>query len=97
MREKKNKKIKEQVQRIDESLANAETYIACNVNVKGTTFLHFGDWKGNSGHPAWMKNVMIPAWMRQRARKEKALETIDNRTKDKNISRRRRHGAICVV
>ena len=88
--QKKNQKIAEQLESIDRRLANAEEYLAKGVNVEGSSFFHVGDWEGRSGHPLWMRNVMIPAWMRQRARKEKALENIDTKAKDKNLTKRKR-------
>jgi hypothetical protein len=57
------RKIEQQLARIEERLANAEEYLARNVNVEGKSFLHFDDWCGKSGHPLWMKNVMIPRFL----------------------------------
>jgi len=39
------RKIKEQLTGIEESLANAEAYVAQNINVEGSSWLHFGDWR----------------------------------------------------
>jgi hypothetical protein len=71
-------------------LRPAEEYVARNVNVEGSPWLHLDDWKGKSGHPLWMKNYMIPATKKARARKEKALEKISRKIKGKGLSRRRR-------
>src|SRR5437773_593408 len=90
MSQAKRKRIREQLQFIEERLLNAEEYVARNVNVEGSSWLHFGDWRGNSGHPLWMKNFMIPTMMKLRARKEKALDTIDDRAKGKGLVRPRR-------
>ena len=86
----KTRKIEQQLEAVEKRLANAEAYIAQNVNVEGSSFLHFDDWKGRSGHPLWMKNFMIPATKRGRARKEKALERIRMENKNKRLKRRRR-------
>ena len=93
MAKKDLKKIQEQIEYIEEGLLNAEGYVAQNVNVEGSSWLHFDDWYGKSGHPSWMRNFMIPTMLKYRARKEKALRTIDNKAKDNEIARRRRHGA----
>jgi hypothetical protein len=87
---KKMQQIEEQLERIDERLENAREYVANNVNVRGTSRLHFGDWKGKSGHPLWMKNVMIPRTLKGRGRKEIALRTIETKVKDKHVSLRKR-------
>jgi hypothetical protein len=84
------RKIKENLGRIDQRLANAEAYLARNVNIEGTSWLHLGDWNGNSGHPLWMKNVMIPRTKQARARLEKLLDRIVTKDKDKRVSKLRR-------
>jgi hypothetical protein len=86
----KTRKIEEQLEMIEKRLADAEEYIAQNVNVEGSSWLHLDDWKGKSGHPLWMKNFMIPATKKARARKEKALERIRRENRDKSLKRRRR-------
>jgi hypothetical protein len=88
----KTREIEAQLELIEKRLANAEEYVAKNVNVEGSSWLHFGDWQGRSGHPAWMRNFMIPALKKRRARKEKALSRISDDAKDRNVSRRRRRG-----
>src|SRR5262249_17467347 len=92
MAQKKRHQIQEQLQNIEERLRNAEDYVAQNVNVEGSSWLHFDDWRGKSGHPSWMRNFMIPTMMKHRARKEKALENIDKKAKDTELARRRRGG-----
>jgi len=62
------------------------------VNIEGSSFLHFDDWRGRSGHPSWVRNFMIPATIRGRARKEKALKSIENKAEDKRLTKRKRHG-----
>jgi hypothetical protein len=89
----KKRKIEEQLKRIDKRLAAAEEYVARNVNIEGSAWLHFDDWRGKSGHPSWMRNWMIPATGRLRARKEEALEILDNKAKDRNLTRRRQQEA----
>lgn len=90
MYDNKRRKIVEQLAQIYKCLANAEEYVAKNVNVESSSFLHFGDWWGNSGHPKWMKNFMIPATLKARASKEKVLESLANKAKEKSVSMRRR-------
>ena len=94
MADRKRQIIEEQLEMIEKRLANAEEYVARNVNVEGKSWLHFDDWQGKSGHPAWMRNFMIPATMRGRARKEKALKNIENKVKDKELTKRKRHGGL---
>jgi hypothetical protein len=73
---------------IDKHLAKAEEYIARNVNVKSSSWLHLEDWKGKSGHPLWMKNHMVPSTKKARAKMEKALERITKKEKDKKSKKR---------
>ena len=89
----KKQRIEDQLKMIERRLANAEEYVVQNVNVEGLSLLHFDDWQGKSGHPSWMRNHMIPSMKRLRARQEDLLEDIDNRAKDLNLTRRKRHGA----
>ena len=86
----KKQKLEEQLKLVEKRLACAEQYVAENVNVEGSSWLHFDDWQGKSGHPSWMKNFMIPTLKKHRTRKEKALEGINNKAKDKNLTRRKR-------
>ena len=89
----KKQRIEDQLKMIERRLANAEEHVVQNVNVEGLSLLHFDDWQGKSGHPSWMRNHMIPSMKRLRARQEDLLEDIDNRAKDLNLTRRKRHGA----
>jgi hypothetical protein len=82
--------IEDQLEKIDGRLENARQYVATNVNVRGRSQLHFDDWRGRSGHPLWMTNVMIPRTLNRRANKEKALRDIENKAKDKNVTVRTR-------
>lgn len=88
---KKKKQIEEDLETIEKHLSNAEEYLAKNVNVEGSPWLHLDDWQGKSGHPLWIRNVMIPATLRVRARKERVVRTIDNKAKDKRLTKGRRH------
>ena len=92
MRDKKKRKIEEQLSKVEKHLANAQNYISKNVNVESSSFLHFSDWRGQSGHPAWMRNFMMPTVMKYRARKEKALRTLDAKAKGKKLTGRKRQG-----
>ena len=85
----KKRQIEEQLEMIDKRLADAEAYVAKGVNVEGSKFLHLDDWKGNSGHPLWMKNFMIPATKRGRAKKERALDTVTSKEREKRRKQRR--------
>jgi hypothetical protein len=102
MAEKKRQSIQEQLEIIEGRLLNAEEYVAENVNVEGSSWLHMDDWRGKSGHPSWMRNFMIPTMKKYRTQKEKALKTIDTKAKDKDLASRRRpvrhpcHGQIPV-
>jgi hypothetical protein len=87
----KLQQIEEQLESIEKRLANAEAYVANGVNVEGSAFLHLDDWKGKSGHPLWMKNFMIPTTKRSRAKKEKVLDSIINKEKEKHLKQRRFH------
>lgn len=83
-------RIEEKIAAIEEGLLNARAYLRRGLNVEGSSFLHFSDWKGHSGHPLWVQNHMIPVLLRSRARQEKKLRTLADRAKDKRLSLRRR-------
>jgi hypothetical protein len=87
---KKRRKIIEGLEAMEKCLADAEKYVAQNVNVEGASWLHTVDWKGKSGHPLWMKNFMIPTTKKALARREKALDRINNKTSEKLKQRRQR-------
>lgn len=89
----KARKIKEQIRKMEAYLANAEQYLTQNVNIEGVSFLHFDDWKGRSGHPAWVRNVMIPSTKEGISKMEKTLDIVYKKRKDKSVSRRKRQGA----
>lgn len=101
MSERKMQMIEEQIARLGIRLANADKYVARNVNVESVSFLHFADWKGQSGHPSWMRNHMIPATKKACNRKAKALARIEHDAKEKELSRRKRRSKTemteCVV
>ena len=90
MNARKIKQIESQLEKLDERLANAEEYVARGINIEGDSWLHFGDWSGKSGHPLWMRNVMIPRTLKHRTRKERAIEKIGSKEKDKRVSNRKR-------
>jgi hypothetical protein len=84
----KKSPIPERLKKVEGSLQKAEQYVARNVNVESTSFCHFADWKGKSGHPLWMKNHAIPTMKRALARFEKRLDQIAAREKDRRLQRR---------
>ena len=88
----KTRKIKERIKMMDKNLSNAEKYIARNANVESKSLFHLQDWKGESGHPIWMKNHMIPTTKKARAKAEKALERIIAREKARKSEKRLRKG-----
>jgi hypothetical protein len=91
---KKARKIKEQIEMLDQHLAAAKEYVAQNVNVRGkASWLHLGDWKGKSGHPLWMKNHMIPSTQKSQAGKVRAIEKIATKAKEKRLKERKRKDA----
>jgi hypothetical protein len=94
MSQKKRQQIEERLKRLETCLANAEEYVARNVNVEGRSWFHDGDWQGKSGHPSWMKNFMIPTLLRSRSRKEKMLLRLDNKAKDRMLTMRKRRGVF---
>jgi hypothetical protein len=93
MKRRKRQRIEKALQKIEEHLANAEAYLARNVNVEGNSFLHLDDWQGRSGHPLWTRNKMIPTLVQDRGGKERALDAIDKKAKDKQ-RRARRQAAV---
>lgn len=93
---KRRRPIEEHLTNVEAWLANAEAYVAKNVNIKGKSRFYTGDWKGQSGHPSWMRNVMIPAWTRHRAKQERTLEAIAKRAKARELRQRKVRGAQCA-
>jgi hypothetical protein len=90
----KARKIKEQIELLDQHLAAAQEYVARNEKVRGTaSWLQMGDWKGKSGHPLWMKNHMIPSTQRSRAEKVRTLEKLATKAREKRLKERRRNNA----
>ena len=88
---KNTRRIKQQMGGLDQNLAAAEEYVARNVNVRGFPgWLRLSDWKGKSGHPLWMKHHMVPSTLRALAEKERALERIRTKGKEKQLKQRRR-------
>lgn len=96
MSRKKRKKIEERITMIEKNLVNAAAYVAKGVNIEVFAELHFGDWRGNSGHPVWMKNVMIPRSIKWREKLEKTLLKIDDKAKDKKLTMRKRRAATSI-
>src|SRR4051812_22559532 len=91
MADRKAKVIREQLAKIEKQLSDAEQYVAQQVNVEGSAFLHLDDWRGKSGHPMWMRNFMIPTTLKHRTAKQQALEKIDKKSKDKATTMHRRN------
>lgn len=85
----KSRAIKEELEVFDANLAAAANYPAQGKNIEGKTAFHLDDWNGKSGHPLWMKNVMIPRTMKFQIKKERALEKIAQKDKELKKSKRR--------
>jgi hypothetical protein len=85
----KQRRIEERLESIGRDLANAAAYIEKGVNVRSSSPLHLLDWKGQSGHPLWMKNHMVPRNRKEQAKLETALERIAAREHDRRSHRRR--------
>jgi hypothetical protein len=79
----KERKVREQLEYVERDLANAEAYLEQNVNVDSGSWLHLSDWRGQSGHPLWMKNHMIPSSKRWIVKKERALQTLNNKRRER--------------
>ena len=89
MRLWEKQQIYEQLKTIDQRLAAAQQYVARNRNVRSSSYIHFSDWNGNSGHPLWMANVMMPTLMRARDQREKRLRAIVRKAKDRRLTERK--------
>lgn len=85
----KSRAIKEELEVFDANLAAAVNYLAQGKNIEGKTAFHLDDWNGKSGHPLWMKNVMIPRTRKLRIQKEKALEKIVQKERALEVSPKR--------
>ena len=94
MATRKTETIREQLTSIEKRLSDADGYLARGVNVEGSGFLHLDDWRGKSGHPLWVRNFMIPTMLKNRSRKEKTLDLIDKKAKEKATKMHRRSGRM---
>lgn len=72
-----------------EALENAKKYLEKGVNVEGTAFVHLDDWNGNSGHPKWVKNKLIPSLEKALVQGEVRREKRKYKAKDREITERR--------
>jgi hypothetical protein len=86
----KQRKIKEQIEKLGQRLVAAGHYIERNVNIRGSDWLHLANWNGKSGHPLWMRNRMIPSTQRTITEKERALQKIGTKAKEKGLKERKR-------
>lgn len=85
----KKRAIEERLEAQAKRLANAEAYVARGVNVRSTSWLHLSDWNGQSGHPLWMKNKMIPSTRKTLAKLEATVDRIAAKEKDRSSHKRR--------
>jgi|WetSurMetagenome_2_1015567.scaffolds.fasta_scaffold444118_2 hypothetical protein len=83
------RKIKEDLNKLDERLVAAEDYVSRNVNIESSSLFHSEDWNGKSGHPLWMKNHMIPTTKKICTKMEQALESINKKNKGKHLKQRK--------
>jgi hypothetical protein len=86
----KKRKIKEKIEKLEERLENAEAYLTRGVNVEGRAYLHMDDYRGKSGHPSWILSQMVPRVARRLARKQRALETIESKEREKKFTQRKK-------
>ena len=80
----KQKAIEYRIKCCQKAIDNAEKYLAKGENIEGSGFLHLDDWVGHSGHPKWVKNVLIPRLKKRIAAAEKTIEKISQKEKEKN-------------
>jgi hypothetical protein len=97
MTDRKMEAVQKRLEMIETRLSNAEHYLALQVNIEGSAFLHLDDWRGKSGHPLWVRNFMIPTTQKYRARTEIILDEIDKKAKQKALALRRRRKDTEVV
>ena len=81
----KSEDIEERIASLEKSLNNAKAYLERGENVEGEAWFHFDDWKGNSGHPKWVKNKMIPTLEKEIVNQERILKVLESKEKDKLI------------
>jgi hypothetical protein len=86
---KKRRRIEERLESMDRDLANAEAYIERGANVRSSSPLHLEDWAGQSGHPLWMKNHMVPQTKKAQVKQEKVLDRIEAREHNRKSAKRR--------
>lgn len=73
----------------EEALENAKAYLEKGINVEGTGFLHLDDWHGNSGHPKWVENKLIPTLEKSLVEHERRKAKRKDKKKDREITERR--------
>jgi len=85
----RDKSIENRIKRIERTIGRAQAYLERGENIEGSAWLHFDDWKGNSGHPDWVEHKLIPSLYKMRAEAERNLRDWGRKQKDKMITRRR--------
>ena len=83
------RKTEQLIEAIDRDLAAAELYLSRGINSESNDWLHLSDWRGKSGHPLWMKNVMVPGLEKSRAKAERRFETYERKCADIRLGSRR--------
>lgn len=73
----------------EQALENAKKYLEKGINIEGTGFVHLDDWNGNSGHPKWVKNKLIPSLEKAINLGEKRKAKRKDIEKDRAITERR--------
>lgn len=84
----KLKNIKERVKSLKKSLDNAIAYLERGQNIEGEGFVHLCDWKGNSGHPKWVKNHMMPTIEKKIIHDERIIKILEAKDKSKALQNR---------
>lgn len=75
---------------LEQKIKNAEEYLKSGVNIEGQGQFHLDDWNGNSGHPKWIKNKMIPTLQKEIQQQEKKNGKLKDKKKDKSLTNRRK-------
>jgi hypothetical protein len=84
------RKIRRKIDTLETELAAGARYALRGVNRRAGPCVQ--DWKGNTGHPLWMRNHMIPVKRRVRAQLDRALDTIATKERGRRLRARRRAG-----
>lgn len=80
------KKIEKKIERLEKNLEDSKSYVKKGENIYGDWST---DWKGKSGHPSWVKNIVIKCKEYSIKAWHRVIDDLEKKEKDKQLSQRR--------